>query len=448
MTTGDNDVSLPDSTDRDEDPVSSSRHVNLIRLAILSVATAVIHFAVAGEHFQEYWVFGVFMLVSAWLQLTWAVLAVTKPSRLLLLGGAVLNAGIVVVYILTRTVGDMIGPDPKDVEPFGFGDGLCTIIEFVVAVGCVWLLISKSERVVRRQQLFVASATTSALTAILLSVALVDGGGEMVMTMGDDAPAPATTAVAAAQSTMHMAPGSTMKMGTKKTKQSSSGSTMTMTTAASSIHIPTNSPAGDITMPNSSMQMEGGMKMFSSVACTKAPTTSQEAATVKLVNTSWKGIQKFRSLAVAKAAGYVPITPVGQPVVHYVNPWYLHSSLVGGKVFATKAPQFLVYANTPKGAVLAASMYMTLPRNGTVPQPGGCLTQWHVHTNLCTNSQIQVVAVTHAGTCPAGSSNHLTPPMIHVWYIPVPGGPTAIDAPDHQVVRAAEAVKAPQNGTA
>jgi hypothetical protein len=144
----------------------------------------------------------------------------------------------------------------------------------------------------------------------------------------------------------------------------------------------------------------------------------------------------------------VPITPVGLPVVHYVNPWYLHDSLVGGKVFRTKAPQFLVYANTPKGAVLAASMFMTLPRNGVVPQPGGCLTQWHVHTNLCTNSQIQVVAVTHAGSCPAGSSNHLTPPMMHVWYIPVPGGPTAIDAPDKQVVRAAKAVTAPQNGTA
>jgi hypothetical protein len=38
-------------------------------LAILSVATAVIHFAVAGEHFQEYWLFGVFMLTVAWLQL-------------------------------------------------------------------------------------------------------------------------------------------------------------------------------------------------------------------------------------------------------------------------------------------------------------------------------------------------------------------------------------------
>ena len=38
--------------------------------------------------------------------------------------------------------------------------------------------------------------------------------------------------------------------------------------------------------------------------------------------------------------------------------------------------------------------------------------------------------------------------MIHVWFVPIPGGPTAIDAPDRQVVRAAEQVHAPRNGTA
>jgi hypothetical protein len=34
-------------------------------LAVISVATAVIHFAVAGSHFQRYWLYGVFMLVVA-----------------------------------------------------------------------------------------------------------------------------------------------------------------------------------------------------------------------------------------------------------------------------------------------------------------------------------------------------------------------------------------------
>jgi hypothetical protein len=58
-----------------------------------------------------------------------------------------------------------------------------------------------------------------------------------------------------------------------------------------------------------------------------------------------------------------------------------------------------------------------------------------------------VVGTTRTG-CPAGSSNHVTPPMMHVWYVPIPGGPNAIDAPDGQVVRAADKVAAPKNGVA
>jgi hypothetical protein len=38
--------------------------------------------------------------------------------------------------------------------------------------------------------------------------------------------------------------------------------------------------------------------------------------------------------------------------------------------------------------------------------------------------------------------------MLHVWYVPIPGGPTAVDAPDSQVVRAAEQVPAPANAKA
>jgi len=409
------------------------RKVFLYCLAIVSVVTAVIHFAVAGEHFQEYWAFGVFMLVTAWLQLTWAVMAVTKPSRLLLWGGAFLNTGIVAVYIVTRTVGDVIGPTPHDVEPFGFGDGLCTVLEGLAVVGCAWLLVSKSDQPVGRHSLFVASATTGALAAILLSVALVDGGSEMVMGMGDSSVAGAITT--ASSTSAHHAAGSAM--------------TMSMSGAAkSSSKFATSSPAGNIAMPNSSMQMAAGMKMASSAPCTATPTAKQRAAAVSLVNRSWAGAKKYQSLAVAKAAGYVPITPVGKPVVHYINPTYLGYVLHGAPVLNTKEPQSLVYANTPKGAVLAASMYITSPFGGTTPRPGGCLTQWHIHTNLCLNGIFVQGIKTQSSTCPAGSANTVTPPMMHVWYVPIPGGPTAIDAPDAQVVRAAERVAAPANAVA
>jgi hypothetical protein len=419
------------STDETTIPV---RQVALYCLAIVSVVTSVIHFAVSGEHFQEYWAFGVFMLVVAWLQLSWAVAAIAKPSRLLLWGGGFLNGGIIAVYIVTRTIGDVIGPTPHDVEPFGFGDGLCTVLEAVTVVGCAWLLLAKLDRPVQRHRLVLASATTGAFAAILLSVALVDGGSEMVMGMGDDAPA--TTAANANTAAVTHNSGSTMTM-----KMSGS--------SASTVGLATTSPAGKITMPNSSMQMMTGMKMASSTPCTATPTKAQQRAAVSLVNRSWKGAQQYRSLAAAKAAGYVPITPVGLPVVHYINPTFLGYVLHGGRVLNTQEPQSLVYANTPKGAVLAASMYITSPFHVRTPQPGGCLTQWHVHTNLCTNGIFVTGLVTKSdSTCPTGSSNQVTPPMMHVWYIPIPGGPTAIDAPDAQVVRAAEQVIAPANGTA
>ena len=89
-------------------------------LAVIGVATAVIHFAVAGAHFQEYWIYGVFMLVVAWLQLLWAIAAVARPSRLLWYGGTTLNVGVVAVYIVTRTAGDVIGPGAGSPEPAGF----------------------------------------------------------------------------------------------------------------------------------------------------------------------------------------------------------------------------------------------------------------------------------------------------------------------------------------
>jgi hypothetical protein len=407
--------------------------VVLAGLAMLSVLAAVIHFAVAGSHFQEYWLFGVFMLGVAWLQLGWAAAALFRPTRLLVSSGAVLNAAVIVVYTLTRTVGDIVGPDPGDVEPAGFGDLLCTVAEAAIVAGCLWLLVTRVSRAVRRDQASLAAAAGAGVLAALLSVALVDGGPEMVMTAG---PGPAASAAGSGAAAAGMA---------GMTSPGSSGRTGTM----APVHLATSSPAGFITDPDPGMQMEPGMKMASPVACTASATAAQQRAAVQLVNASWRGAQQYRSLAAARAAGYRPITPSGLPVVHYLNPAFYRDTLLGGPVLDTSQPQSLVYANTPKGAVLVAAMYITTPR-GATPQPGGCLTQWHVHTNLCLRAGLGVVGVTGAGhpACPAGSRNRVTPAMMHVWFVPIPGGPTAVDAPDAQVVRAAEQVAAPHNGTA
>jgi hypothetical protein len=395
-------------------------------LAIASAATAVIHFAVAGEHFAEYWLFGVFMLVTAWLQAGWSVAVVVRSWRWLLWGGALLNAGVVAVYIVTRTVGDVVGPTPRDVEPVGFGDALCTLLEAVVVVGCLWLLVSRSDWKVRREQLIAVPAVAGLAAVVLLSVALVAGGPEMVMSADDASASPAAGSHTASRA-MHM------------TAQSSK---------AVAVRLATASPAGDVTMPGT-MQMEPGMRMAGPAMCSTAPTAAQQTAAVRLVNASWRDSQRFRSLSAARAAGYVPITPSGLPVVHYLNYGYYLATQRGGPVLNTTRPQSLVYANTPKGAVLAAAMYIAPPDRMT-PRPGGCLTQWHVHTNLCQTGLGVVVSLVTAAdhSCPEGSTNHVTMPMMHVWFVPVPGGPTAIDASDAQIVRAAEHAKAPANGRA
>jgi hypothetical protein len=158
--------------------------------------------------------------------------------------------------------------------------------------------------------------------------------------------------------------------------------------------------------------------------CTAHPTPAQQRSAVSLVDQTVAAASRFKSLAIAKAAGYVPLTPTGQKIVHYINPAIYRQ---GVQLDAASIP-VLVYVNTAHGAVLSAAMYLMPQGAGTtdLPQPGGCLTQWHIHTDLCIGGG-KVVDTDKAGSCAAGSSNRVTPPMMHVWMTPVTGGPLAPD---------------------
>src|SRR5215472_4715230 len=100
----------------DEQPTVQGSKVVGYCVAILSAATAVIHFAVAGAHFREYWIFGVFILVVAWLQALWAAALVIRPSQWLIVSGAIFDTAVIAVYLVTRTVGDVVDPTPHLAE--------------------------------------------------------------------------------------------------------------------------------------------------------------------------------------------------------------------------------------------------------------------------------------------------------------------------------------------
>jgi hypothetical protein len=167
-------------------------------------------------------------------------------------------------------------------------------------------------------------------------------------------------------------------------------------------------------------------------SCTQAPDAQQQMAALDLVQRTTAAVAKYRDLQTAVADGYVPITSPSYPMVHYIKASYMQSQ----NVLDPNHVQSLVYDRLPSGQyVLVAAMYL-MPRAGEDgPTPGGCLTQWHAHTNLCmslTTHRYQGFA-----PCPDGTVELKTPEMLHVWQVPVPGGPLAMDPTDLQVMQAA-----------
>jgi hypothetical protein len=151
------------------------------------------------------------------------------------------------------------------------------------------------------------------------------------------------------------------------------------------------------------------------------PTAQQQAAADRLVTDTRAAVARFADIDQAVAAGYRPITPPGERIVHYGNPSYI----LDREVLNPQRVESLVYARTGRGVVLLGAMYM-MPPGEKGPQIGGSLTHWHAHDDLCIDvTQLAQVARQVDGSCPAGSSVQLTPEMLHVWSVEYPGGPFA-----------------------
>lgn len=146
-------------------------------VALLSIGAAIIHFAVVAEHFDEWWLTGLFFLALAVFQLVWALLVLAAPSRLLYLAGAVGNALVVVLWIVSRTSGVPVGPGAGEAEPVALPDTLATAFEIVLVAVLVLLLGARTapgaSRLVSRPAAgWAAALVVAALTALaLVSVA-------------------------------------------------------------------------------------------------------------------------------------------------------------------------------------------------------------------------------------------------------------------------------------
>jgi hypothetical protein len=199
-------------------------------------------------------------------------------------------------------------------------------------------------------------------------------------------------------------------------------------------------PAAEVNELTVSSDEQDKGHMMQTPNCTTEPTSQQVLGATQYVQATSAAVAKYKNLSAAIADGYVPITTTKYPVVHYLNFRYMNRK----DLMNPNTVDSLVYATTPYGPVLVAAMYL-MPNDGDGPMPYGCLVQWHAHTNLCTSNTTGQIN----GLQPCNPGSHAdptTPFMTHVWQVPVPGGPLAIDPSDLEVVQAA--IMAQQQGLA
>jgi len=114
---------------------ATGRERTLYAAAALSLLAALLHLWVPPEHFEEWWGYGAFFLGASAAQILYVPIVVLWPTRIVLLGGIAANLAIVVLYLLTRTVGiPLFGPEAGEVEGFGFVDVCATASELGIAV--------------------------------------------------------------------------------------------------------------------------------------------------------------------------------------------------------------------------------------------------------------------------------------------------------------------------
>ena len=122
--------------------VGQRSRIVLYAAALLSWAAALIHLLAMPEHFEEWWGYGAFFLVAATFQALYGLFLLRRPELWVFLLGIVVNLGIVVLWLVTRTAGiPFFGPHAGEVEAVGVLDVAATAAELalvIVLAGLWW----------------------------------------------------------------------------------------------------------------------------------------------------------------------------------------------------------------------------------------------------------------------------------------------------------------------
>jgi hypothetical protein len=140
-----------------------------------ALGAGLVHLAVVQEHLSEGWPFGLFFAVLGVLQIGWAAFALLidvlpMPRRF-----AALNAAVILLWLVSRTVGLPVGPEPWEAEAVGTADLLCSGLEVVlIALLVVSIRRSAGEESpsltkVQRRLVVVGALAVAAVTVMALA---------------------------------------------------------------------------------------------------------------------------------------------------------------------------------------------------------------------------------------------------------------------------------------
>lgn len=153
-------------------------------------------------------------------------------------------------------------------------------------------------------------------------------------------------------------------------------------------------------------------------------TPDHRAAANKLVKDVKAALSRYADLNAATATGYRQTTPY-----RFLRwgPVHFHKRALNRDdgLLDPNRPEALVYFKMPSGqTVLIGAMF--LAPKGQGPRPGGPITEWHVHDNLCVTATGSVALADKQGQCPAGAFFvGEAAEMMHVWIFDHPDGPFA-----------------------
>lgn len=137
-------------------PLGTPAEKLLLRACVLSLVAGLIHGIVTPDHFAEWWGYGLFFILAAFVQAGYGAIPLFRrmvegegiltgwaPSkvRAFVWIGILGNAATILLWLVTRTVGiPLLGPEAGVVEDVGFWDSLSKLVEVALVVALVLLL--------------------------------------------------------------------------------------------------------------------------------------------------------------------------------------------------------------------------------------------------------------------------------------------------------------------